>query len=31
MANNLSLRGVQVRYGKAKAVSDVNVEVAEGP
>ncbi len=30
MATNLSLRGLQVRYGKAKAVKDVTVEVAEG-
>ncbi len=29
MANSLVLKGVQVNYGKARAVSDVNVEVAE--
>jgi branched-chain amino acid transport system ATP-binding protein len=30
MSVSLSLKGVQVHYGKAEAVSDVNVEVAEG-
>jgi len=29
MANSLVLKGIQVNYGKARAVSDVNVEVAE--
>jgi len=30
MPNSLSLRRLQVNYGKAKAVKDVSVEVAEG-
>jgi len=30
MPTSLSLRGLQVNYGKAKAVKDVSVEVAEG-
>lgn len=30
MPDSISLRGLQVHYGKAEAVRDVNVEVAEG-